>query len=60
MVFACANRHVAVNGNTKREISDALDMGASFKSLGPRRLNRYQGEKWLASISIVRWRWTFV
>ena len=30
IVFACANRHVAVNGNTKREISDALSMGSSI------------------------------
>ena len=27
---ACASRHVAVNGNTKRETSDALSMGSSI------------------------------
>ena len=30
MLFACASRHVAVNGNTKRESSDALSMGSSI------------------------------
>jgi len=36
-VFACASRHVAVNGNTKREISDALSMGVLHLHVSPQR-----------------------
>src|SRR6476469_55855 len=37
MLLACASRHVAVNGNTKREISDALSMGSSIYTVPPQR-----------------------
>src|SRR5262245_8372341 len=35
IVFVCASRHVAVNGNTKSEISDALSMGSSIQQFPP-------------------------
>jgi hypothetical protein len=35
MLLACASRHVAVNGNTKKEISDALSMGSSIYTFPP-------------------------
>src|SRR5262245_7695924 len=40
IVFVCASRHVAVNGNTKSEISDALSMGSLHTTVPlPRRNN---------------------
>src|SRR5262245_56457200 len=54
MVFAWANRHVAVNGNTKSEISDALSMGGLLP--GSAYANRYQGKRRLPSVSMARWR----
>src|SRR5262245_37560763 len=45
IVFVCASKHVAVNGNTKREISDALSMGSSIQQFPRPRETNEEGRR---------------